>query len=137
MNKSLLYFLIILLVLLLSVSFFWIYESRVFISRAGITRTSFSVDNSYVFATPLKAKADGLEKIRATVFVLNNQGLGVMGKKITIEQNSNLLIETVQGLTDQSGKAVFEITSDKAGDYYLGVKVEKVPLPQKVKLSYY
>jgi len=137
MRKSIPFFLIILLILLLSVSFFWIYEAKFFIGRASVSRTSFSVDNSYVFATPLRARANGQEKIRITVFVLNNQGLGVMGKRVVIGQSEALNVEMIQGLTDQLGKAVFDITSNKPGEYYLEVKVEDMTLPQKVRLSFY
>lgn len=137
MRKSIPFFLIILLVFLLSVSFFWIYEAKIFVGRASVSQTTFSVDNSYVFATPLRAKANGQEKIRVTVFMLNNQGLGVMGKQVVIGQNENLDIETIQGLTDQLGKAVFDISSDRAGEYYLEVKVEEAVLPQKIRLSFY
>ena len=137
MRKSILFFLIILFIFLLSISFFWIYEAKVFVGRASISRNFFSVDNSYVFVTPLRARANGQEKIRVTAFVLNNQGLGVMGKRVIIGQSETLNIETIQGLTDQLGKAVFDITSSKSGEYYLEVKVEDLILPQKVRLSFY
>lgn len=137
MKKSIPFFLIILLVFLLSISFFWIYEAKFFVGRASVSQTTFSVDNSYVFATPLRASANSQEKIRVTVFVLNNQGLGVMGKQVVIGQNEALNIETIQGLTDQLGKAVFDISSNKVGEYYSEVKVEKSLLPQKVRLSFY
>ncbi len=144
MKRSIPFFLIILLVFLLSVSFFWIYEAKIFVGRANVSQTTFSPDNSYVFTTPLKAKANGQEKIRVTVFVLNNQGLGVMGKQVTIgdvgaihESPAPFDIETIQGLTDQLGKAVFDITSDRAGEYYLEVKVQENLLPQRVRLSFY
>jgi hypothetical protein len=148
MRKSIPFFLIILFVFLLSVSFFWIYEAKIFVGRASVSQMTFSVDNSYVFATPLRAKANNQEKIRVTVFVLNNQGLGVMGKQVVVgdvgtnvrtgrDLSLQLNIETIQGLTDQLGKAVFDISSSKAGEYYLEVKVESIVLPQKVRLSFY
>lgn len=137
MRKSIPFFLILLLIFLLSLSFFWIYEAKIFVGRASVSRSAFSVENSYVFASPLRAKAGGLEKIRVTVFVLNNQGLGVMGKNIFVGRTEGLNIETIQGLTDQLGKAVFDITSNKPGEYYLEIKVENVLLPQKVRLSFY
>lgn len=137
MKKTILFLLILVLILLLSVSFFWIYEAKIFVGRAAVSPTSFSVDNSYVFASPLQARANGQEKIRVTVFVLNNRGLGVMGKKVTVGKNENLKIETIQGLTDQLGKAVFDVSSKKVGEYYLEVKVEETVLPQKIRLSFY
>ena len=45
-------------------------------------QSTVSLENSYLFASPLQAKADGKEKIRLTVFVLSGQGLGVQNQKI-------------------------------------------------------
>lgn len=137
MKKGVFYFLIIILVVILSLSFFWFYEARIFVGRASISRSSFSIENSYVFATPLKARANGQEKIRVTVFVLNDQGLGVMGKKVFLGQKEGLIVEVIQGLTDQLGKAIFDLTATKPGEYYLEVKVEETLLPQRVRISFY
>ncbi|HLL60310.1 MAG TPA: Ig-like domain-containing protein [Candidatus Nitrosocosmicus sp.] len=136
MTKHFIYPLIIIFVLLLSASFFIIYESRVFVTRASITQSSFSVDNSYVFATPLRAQANGLEKIRVTVFVLNSQGLGVLGKSVSLGESDKLSIETVKDITDQQGKAVFDLSTRNPGQYYLEVKVDNVILPQKLQLNF-
>lgn len=130
---------IILVILLASISFFWLYESRIFVIRARRAESVFSVDNSYVFVTPLRAKATGDERIRVTVFVLNSQGLGVLGRQIEPARKPNipLNIEMIQGRTDTLGKAVFDVTSNKAGEYYLEVKVDSVILPQRIRLSFY
>lgn len=105
--------------------------------RASNIKSEFSLDNSYVFVSPLRAQANKQEKIRATIFILNNQGLGVPGRTVFITQDQNLNIETIQGLTDQVGKAVFDISSAKAGEYYLEVQVDAKRLPQKAHLSFY
>jgi hypothetical protein len=77
MKKYLLFISIFLVILLLFSGFFWLYEAKFFVGRASLTSASFSVENSYIFLTPLRAKAD-TKKIRLTVFVLNNQGLGYL-----------------------------------------------------------
>ncbi|MCL4374502.1 Ig-like domain-containing protein [Patescibacteria group bacterium] len=137
MRKTLIFLLIALFILLVFSGYFWLYEAQYFIGRADVSHASFSVDNSYMFVTPLRAKANNQDKIRVTVFVLNNQGLGVMGKTVTVAPGKNLTVETIQGLTDNSGKAVFDVTGSQTGEYYLEVKVENTTLPQKVHLSYY
>lgn len=137
MRKTIIFLLLILLTLLVFSLFFWLYEVKFFIGRASVSKQSFSVDNSYLFVSPLRAKANNQEKIRVTVFVLNNQGLGVPGKKVFIGRNQNLNIEEIQALTDSFGKAVFDVASSKAGEYYLEVKVEDKVLPQKAHLSFY
>ncbi|MFN4213041.1 MAG: Ig-like domain-containing protein [Microgenomates group bacterium] len=137
MKRTLFFLVFSLFALLLFSLFFWLYEAKFFIGRASVTSLSFSVDNSYLFVTPLRAKANGKEKIRVTVFVLNNQGLGVMGKKVFIGRDPNLFIDDIQALTDSYGKAVFDVASQKKGEYYLEVKVEDKVLPQKAHLSFY
>ncbi len=136
MKKYLLFISIFLVILLLFSGFFWLYEAKFFVGRASLTSASFSVENSYIFLTPLRAKADNQEKIRLTVFVLNNQGLGVLGKSVVIGQDPNLKIEGIQIQTDNYGKAIFDIAASKTGDYFLEVKVDGQILPQKAHLSF-
>jgi hypothetical protein len=137
MKKTLLYSIVLLLVLLASAVFFLVYQSRLFLSRATLTTSVFSVDNSYVFAAPLKAQANGEEKIRITVFVLNSQGLGVQGRTVILGQNDKLLVDTIQGTTDQQGKAIFDVSTKSPGEYYIEVKVDTTILPQKIQASFY
>lgn len=137
MKKNILLIVIFLIILIAFSIFFWLYEAKFFVGRANVSQTSFSVDNSYLFVTPLRARASQQEKIRATVFVLNNQGLGVMGKRAVLSQDPNLAIEAIQEKTDNFGKAVFDISSGKPGEYYLEVTVDGQLLPQKAHLSFY
>lgn len=137
MNKKIFFLIIFIIFLFALLLFFGLYEVKFMASRASIKITSFSVDNSYIFVTPLQARANGQEKIRVTVFVLDDRGLGVMGKKVYIERNKALNIEEIQGLTDQYGKSYFDISSTSAGEYYLKVFVDNTELKQKVHLIYY
>jgi hypothetical protein len=137
MKKNLI-FLIIFFLILVSFSFFFgLYEVKFFKSRASVSQASFSVDNSYLFVSPLRAKANGQEKIRLTIFVLNNQGLGVLGKEVFLSRDPSLSVDIIQGQTDNFGKAIFDITSQKASEYYLEVSVDGQKLPQKAHLSFY
>jgi len=137
MKKNIIFLLIFLFVLVFFSFYFGLYEVQFFKSRASVSSASFSVDNSYLFVTPLRALANGKEKIRLTVFVLNNQGLGVLGKEVFISRDPALSVDIVQGQTDNFGKAVFDITSSKPGEYYLEVSVDGQKLPQKAHLSFY
>jgi len=135
--KKTLFFLILGLVILVLFSFyFWFYQARYFIGRASVSQSSFSVENSYLFVTPLRANANGQEKIRATVFILNNQGLGVSNKKVILTDNVDLKLDIIQGLTDNYGKAIFDISTNKAGEYYLDVQVDGRSLPQKIHITF-
>ncbi len=136
MNKPIIFIIILLLILIGFVSVFGLYEVRFFTSRADVSRASFSIDNSYIFSTPSQARANGQEKIRLTVFILNNQGLGVMGKKIFVGTDPLLNIEAIQGLTDSYGKAYFDISATKPGEYFLEIKADDTALNQKAHLVF-
>jgi len=137
MKKTLLIVTIFVLSLLIFTFFFGFNEIRYFRSRADVSQASFSVENSYLFVSPLQASANGQEKIRVTIFVLNDQGLGVLGKKVVPVSDPKLNIETVLGLTDGYGKAYFDVSSNRPGEYYLDVKVEEKLLNQKAHLVFY
>lgn len=136
MKRSILFFIILLMVIVGFVGAFGLYEVKFFTSRADISQASFSVDNSYIFSTPSQARANGQEKIRLTVFILNNQGLGVLGKKIFIGTDPSLNIEAIQGLTDNYGKAYFDISSSKAGEYFLEIKADDTALKTKAHIVF-
>jgi hypothetical protein len=136
MKKSITFFVILLIVIIGFIGAFGFYEVNFFSSRASVSQASFSIDNSYIFSTPSQASANGQEKIRLTVFILNNQGLGVLGKNIFVEANPSLNIEAIQGLTDSYGKAYFDISASKAGEYFLEIKVDGIALKQKAHLVF-
>jgi len=137
MKKNLIFLFILFFIIIFFSFFFGLYEVQFFKSRASVSKASFSIENSYIFISPLRAKANAQEKIRLTVFVLNNQGLGVLGKEVFLSRDGSLLVDIIQGQTDSFGKAVFDITSQKAGEYYLEVLVDGKKLPQKARLSFY
>ena len=128
--------LVIFLVLIVFSGFFWYYEVQYLPGRASVSQTTFSVENSYIFLSPLKAKANGQEKIRMTIFVLNNKGLGVLGRKVVLENIENLTVDTIQGLSDNVGKAVFDISSIEPGEFYINIKIDGAALPQKSRISF-
>ena len=137
MKKSIVFFIILLIVITGFISLFGFYEVKFFTGRASVNQASFpNIDNSYIFSTPSRARANGQEKIRLTVFILNNQGLGVMGKKIFIGTDPALNIEVIQGLTDSYGKAYFDISSIKPAEYFLEIKVEDTALKGKAHLVF-
>jgi len=136
MKRSIVFFIILLIVIVGFIGAFGLYEVKFFTSRADVSRASFSVDNSYIFSTPSQARANGQEKIRLTVFILNNQGLGVLGKKIFIGTDQSLNIEAIQGLTDNYGKAYFDISAVKTGEYFLEIKADDTALKSKAHLVF-
>lgn len=95
-----------------------------------------SISNSYIFTSPVRATAGG-DLIRVTVFILDDEGNGLYDKKVTVKSNNqDLIIKEVQSLTDETGKAVFDVASNIAGVYTLEAFIEELVLPQKIKVIY-
>ena len=80
------------------------------------TNNAFSTSNSYVFSSPIRAKAGG-DLIRITVFLLDEQGNGVYGNKVSLQTDSNVLVSDIQSLTDETGRAIFDLSSSVSGSY--------------------
>jgi len=118
---------------------FFISQRTTFFGRAytPAVGTNFSPQNSYLFASPLRAAADGQEKIRLTVFLLDFSGRGVAGQTVFLGQNENLTVSAVQPTTDELGRAIFDISAQTAGEYLIEARVGNEILPQRVKISFY
>ena len=100
------------------------------------TVNAVSISNSYIFASPVRAKANG-DLIRVTVFLLDDQGNGIFDNKVSLRSLDGVLdIKDVQSLTDETGKAVFDVASSVIGTYTLEAFTEKIILPQRIKVIY-
>jgi hypothetical protein len=98
--------------------------------------SSVSISNSYVFSSPIRAKANG-DLIRVTVFILDDLGNGIYDKKVTLRSlDGSLDIKDIQSLTDETGKALFDVASATTGTFNLEALTENIVLPQKVKVVF-
>lgn len=137
MRKTILSLSFILAILLVFSIGFWLYERQTVTGRATFVEKEASIENSYLFISPLRAQANGEDKIRLTVFVLNGKGLGLVGKRVEIEQDPSLKMSWIQALSDEYGRAVFDISSDKPGEYYLSLKVDGKEFDREAHLSFF
>ena len=96
----------------------------------------FSRENSYLFASPITASADGVSLIRVTAFILNSQGLGVAGEKVDLRISGPVNLSQVQPLTDTFGRATFDMTAKTPGTYTIHAEVGGVAVPQAVSVSF-
>ena len=117
-------------------------RTTVFHGRAS--SSTYVLENSYLFASPLQAKAgdkntpaDHHEQIRLTVFLLDGRGLGVANQTVTLQLPQNITITNQQEITDSTGKALFDITSSLAQSFYVTASVGGAKLPQKVRVVFY
>ncbi len=101
-----------------------------------IAPQNISVDNSYLFASPLRA-AVGVERVRVTAYILDGQGMGVAGKKVILgNSNSALTIYPVSDVTDESGRATFDIMASQAGLFSIEASTDGKNLSQKVTVTF-
>lgn len=134
MNKKLALPAVILLILLLTLSVFA--NVRLIISSRASSSGPFSIENSYLFASPLVARAGSSDKVRVTVFVLNNQGLGVPNQQVGLNKSPELLIEQQNSLTDSYGRAIFDLSSNTAGEYLVGASIGSTKLNESIKIIF-
>jgi len=136
-NKKYL-FIILFLSIALIASVFLVLRTTIFVKKASTgNQSSVVLENSYLFASPLQAKADNKEKIRLTVFILDGRGLGVSNQTISLSTSSKISITKIQNITDDSGKAVFDLSSNIPGQFSVAAKTKNGTIPQQVKVVFY
>ena len=134
-NKYL--FIIAFLSLALIASVFLVVRTTTTYQRAAASTTSIVLENSYLFASPLQAKADGKEAVRITIFLLDGRGLGVANQTVTLNLPKNITVTNQQEITDQNGKAIFDLVSSTAQTANVTATVGSSKLPQSVKVIFY
>lgn len=95
--------------------------------------TKVSLSSSYLIGGKILAKADGLDKCVVNVFVLDASGKGVRGTTVALEGMEQ---GEIQSLSDIDGKAVFEVTSTKEGQFTLSANIGGVPLDKTLKVTF-
>jgi len=108
----------------------------IFKSKAAGGYGVVDVGNSYLFASPLKAKANGVEKIRVSIFVLDTKGSGLLGKS-TVLSGDGLTIAPILSKTDELGRTLYDVSSTNKGTHQLSAEIEGENIPQKLTVVFY
>lgn len=101
-----------------------------------IQNQEIKLENSYMFASPLRAKADGQERIRISIFALDSEGRGIVGKKAGIRKIEDVNIFEMQPITDSVGKAIYDLTSQIAGTYSVRGVIEGGNIDQTLNVTF-
>ncbi len=123
------------------ISAFAVPRLLVYLTRAA-KPTNFSLSNSYIFGSPLVGQANGQDKVRITVFLLDQNGRGVAEKQVSLSSaakegvTGNAQISNIQPITDNFGKAVFEVVSSFAGQFAVSATADGLGLPQAVTVTF-
>jgi len=129
---------IIILSLALIASVYLVVRTTSFYNQAtGSSSSTLTLENSYLFASPIQAKADGQEQIRVTVFLLDGRGLGLANQKVELLLPNTITIGKSQNTTDETGKATFDLSSTTPQNTTITAKTGKSTIPQKIKVNFY
>lgn len=113
-----------------------------FFGRAATTSSTrisgaLSAENSYLFASPISAPADGSSLIRITVILLDDQGLGVASQLVSLKPSeAGVQITPVAPTTDTFGRAIFDLSATSPANYTISAEVSGAPLPQTVSIVF-
>ncbi len=103
------------------------------VSQAGVG-TKVSLSDSYVLGERLLAKADGEDKCKVNVFLMDDAGRAVPGKAVVLSGMDGIVENS--GVSDGNGRVAFEMVSGKEGQFELGATVEGVEIPQTVMVTF-
>lgn len=105
-------------------------------SNSSTTVSGVSFENSYLFASPLRASV-GAERIRITAYILDGQGIGISGKEVVLVGSvSSIHIYPISPVTDASGRATFDVSGDSVGNFVIEASVGGKKLNQNVSISF-
>ena len=76
-----------------------------------------------MFLSPVSAQANNTERIRVSVFVLNDTGIGVSNQEVTLQHVPEVKIEAIQAVSDNYGRAIFDIYTQTPGNYSVSAQV--------------
>lgn len=93
-----------------------------------------ALQNSYVLGAKMSAKADGIDKAKINVFVLDKEGKGVPSQRVDLNGGGSVI--AVNDVTDKNGQAVFEISSTVEGQYEMTATVNGAPLGKTVTVTF-
>jgi len=130
--------LILFLILTLLVALTLIYRTTVFFGKATtLNQSPIALENSYLFASPLQAKADGKEQIRITAFILDGRGLGIPNQTVTLVLPPTVTVLSPLSTTDDTGKITFDLSTPVGSKIEVQAKIGINTLPQKVRIIFY
>ncbi|MDO8340420.1 MAG: hypothetical protein Q7T59_00420 [Candidatus Woesebacteria bacterium] len=68
---------------------------------------------------------------------MDDNGLGIFDKKVILGNlDSPIKVKDIQSLTDETGKAIFDISSSSSGVFFIEAIVDSNKLPQRVKVVF-
>jgi len=130
---------VILVTLLISVAVLFVVAyslvPKIFVSLTkAAPATTVSLTDSYVIGEKILCRADGEDKCKVNVFLLDKNGKPVVGKSVSMTGEAQ--IDNLNQLSDKNGKVSFEISSRSKGQASLQVVYQGVPMGSAVTVTF-
>ncbi len=105
------------------------------LTRAANPSRQPSAQTSLIFAWPLTVEADGNTKSEISVFIRDAEGRGLENQEVRITASAGRL-NSPSAVSDSTGKAVFNLTSDTPGVANIEAFVDNTKLLRKVSVQF-
>lgn len=139
LNILLLFVILFVFLITLGILVYYIRYQTSISSKASTLNISLpvSIANSYMFASPVRASVNA-DLVRVTIFVLDEDGHGLVDKEVRINSNNTLGLEiiNIQVLTDGFGRALFDLRSSQRGEYKIEAEIDGQPLQQSLRVIF-
>lgn len=93
-----------------------------------------SLESSIIIGEKVLAKADGEDKVKVNVFIMDKSGKGIKGKNV--ELTGSMAGLPMNGLTEDDGKSGFELSSNNKGQFKLGANVEGIEMGKYITVTF-
>ena len=104
-------------------------------TRAAITNTTPSLQESLIFAWPLKLPADGKTQSEITIFIRDEDGRGLQERQVRVASTIGTFSNPT-ALTGTDGKVTFKLTSTTNGIAEIDATVDNIKLQRKVTVQF-
>lgn len=105
-------------------------------SRTRAAVSELSTESSYVFVSPSVMPYGVNNKVRITVFCIDNKGFGKPNMRVALETSSDIVVSVIQGLSDDKGKAIFDAFAIKPTSTTLGVYCGTTKITSEAQLNF-
>jgi len=96
--------------------------------------SKISLGESLMLGEKILARADGTDKCKVNIYVLDGTGKGIVGKRVALEGAEG--IDPKEVVSNSEGKAAFSISSNIEKQYDLTAKIEGVELTKSIKVTF-
>ncbi len=112
----------------------WVVPKALVTMTKAAPATKISIKNSYLLGEKILAKADGRDNCVVNIFLLDESGKGVVGRRANLIGAEE--IRVVNELSDSDGKIKYEIRSGVEGQKRLTAEIGGVAMDKTLLVTF-